>query len=212
VRGVTRGVRRATGRRMRSLAVVAILVRTAAASPDVAVAVNAPSGWLDAGSVAGSAYVGLSEHQALRVNAATYAYTQSAAMELFIAALGGEDEASRSGRFVDVSAGWMYFSNRLWSGFTVELGVLGRARDTTIDDSNASPAVVHTTTHTLAGRALIGWSWLIYDRAFIAVGAGLSAGYEAGSETTEPMTTTRAVGRSAINAEGYLRFGFAFGR
>jgi len=197
---------------MRSLVIVAILAGTAAASPDVAVAVNAPTGWLDASSVAGSVYVGLSEHQALRVNVATYAYTLSTPMELFIAVLGGEDEALRKGRFVDASAGWMYFSNRLWSGFTAELAVLGRARDTRIDDGFASQQVVHTTTHTLAGRALIGWSWLIYDRAFIAIAAGLSAGYETGSETTDPMTTTRAVGRSAINAEGYLRFGFAFGR
>jgi hypothetical protein len=197
---------------MRSLVIVAILAGTAAASPDVAVAVNAPTSWFDAGSIAASAYLGLAEHQALRVNAATYAYTLSTPMEAVIAALGGEDEASRSGRFVDVSAGWMYFSNRLWSGFTVELAVLGRTRDTTIDDSNASPQRVRTTTHTLAGRALIGWSWSIYDRAFIAVAGGLSAGYEAGSETTDPMTMTHTVGRSAVNAEGYLRLGFAFGR
>lgn len=196
---------------MRSLVVLGMLVGTAAASPDVAVAVNAPSGWVDAGSIAGSAYVGLSEHQALRLNVATYAYGTSAAMEAFIAALGAEDEASRSGRFVDLGAGWMYFSDRLWSGFSVELGVLGRSTDARVADDNASPQVVHTTTRTVAGRALVGWSWLLYDRAFIAVAAGLSAGYERGTETGDAMST-RPVGRASVNAEGYLRFGFAFGR
>jgi hypothetical protein len=66
---------------------------------------------------------------------------------------------------------------------------------------------------------MLGWSWQVTRHLFIAVAVGASAGREAGHETHTvfPYTsmlqsTTNAVDRLQVDAEGYLRFGAAFGR
>jgi hypothetical protein len=201
---------------MRSLAILALLAGIARADvPEVAVAVNAPFRWVGGDAVAVSGYVGLTERQALRLNVASY--TPSAALgDAISIAMGGDgDEASRSGRITDVGAGWMFFPDGLWHGFTIELGALVRARSTHSYDDNASPAIVDTDTRTLAGRALVGWSWTIGAHVFISAQAGLSAGWATGHETTSSdqigaMAMTVPVSRSEVAAEGFVRIGARF--
>ena len=63
------------------------------------------------------------------------------------------------------------------------------------------------------GRALVGWSWLIHQRAFIAIAAGLSVGNESGNDTTTPdrmPTITKPVHRTRNDGEGYIRLGIVF--
>lgn len=73
-----------------------------------------------------------------------------------------------------------------------------------------------TRSTTYAQRVMIGWSWLISRHAYVAVAVGLSAGIESGTERTVPdpsrMATTTEIERPQIDAEGYLRFGLAFGK
>ena len=61
---------------------------------------------------------------------------------------------------------------------------------------------------------MVGWTWLIHQRVFIAAGAGLSVGRESGTEVTssdfDRMTTRSSVARRDVTAEAYLRFGVAF--
>jgi len=188
---------------------------TTAVSVPVAIAVNSPLGWIDGNSVAGSFYVGLSRHLALRANVATYKHTGAAGAAL-AAVFGAEDEGSYSGRTTDVGIGTVYYSRGLWDGFTAELGANRRAKDAVrTSDENASPAVLTTNTQTYAARALIGWSWLIEKRVFFAVAAGASTGYETGRETSggsdpRSMSTTVDVSRQSTALEGYLRIGGAF--
>ena len=181
----------------------------------LALAVNQPFGWSD-GNIGVSAYAGVAPHVAVRANVAKYDYALSDAQQLAIIALsGGEDEAERSGGFLDVGLSGVYYPRRLWSGLMVEVGALRRAEKTHMADEFASPAVVDRDVTMYAGRALLGWSWLIYDRAFIAVAVGGSLGHASGSEATkqndtDQMTVVRPVSGMAGSPEGYLRFGVAF--
>ena len=181
----------------------------------IAVGVNFPLNWGSADSVAGSIYVGVTAQDAIRVNVASYANHSALVADLINVAAGGDgDEASRSGRTNDVGVGLVHYSRALWDGFTFELGALRRARNIRVSDEFASPAVVSTNTTTYAARALVGWSWLIHHHAFISVAAGMSSGYEYGTERTEndlgEMKTSAHVDRSNAAFEGYLRFGGAF--
>jgi hypothetical protein len=97
----------------------------------------------------------------------------------------------------------------------VEAGVLQRARDTgyqaELEDG------IKTKSTTWAGRAMVGWSWLIGRHVFVALAMGASAGRETGQETIIPdlptkMSTTRSVQRMQIDGEAYLRIGLAIGR
>ncbi len=185
------------------------------APPRFAIAVNFPLGWVGGKSVAGSAYVGVSQHDAIRLNVARYENTASAVGEIIAVAAGGDgDEAERSGRTLDVGVGIVHYSRALWDGFTLEAGALRRARDIRVTDTNASPAVVATDTTTYGCRALVGWSWLVHKHVFIATAVGGSAGIETGSEYTENYTggmmKTSKVDRTDVSFEGYLRFGGAF--
>lgn len=71
-------------------------------------------------------------------------------------------------------------------------------------------------TQLVAARALVGWSWLIADRAMISFAVGAASGYEFGQQTTantlpeEAPMMTIDVGEWKTRVEGYLRFGFAF--
>jgi hypothetical protein len=181
----------------------------------VAIGVNFPTGWADANSIAGSLYVGVTKKDAIRVNAASYRYTSSAVGDLIGLAYGADgDEASRSGRITDLGVGFVHYSRGLWDGLTVEVGALRRAKEIRINDSAVSLATVATTSTTYAGRALLGWSWLIKRHAFIAFAVGMSLGIEHGTDHTEttfrmPMMTVD-IDRTAIGGEGYLRFGGTF--
>ncbi len=205
---------------MRLLAVALIAATSSPAlagdhARSIAGGVNAPIRWFteDARVFSGSAYVGLSPHDALRVNVATYENAVNLASELVLLAQGEYSEGSREGRTTDVGVGYVYYPRRLFDGFMAEAGLLGRHRNLSNglyewEDS----AVRHIDTNMVGARAMVGWSWLFYDRVFIAVGVGASLGYEHGTERLDgfgPRMTTD-VRRADVNGEGYLRIGGAF--
>jgi hypothetical protein len=182
----------------------------------MAIAVNSPLGWIGGSSVAGSLYARVAPHQALRFNVASYEFgTPGAAV---VGVLGEEDEGSYDGRLLDISAGWMYFPRRVWDGPTLEAGVLHRSGPTSVRDEFAEYEIVERDAQLFAGRALVGWSWHIADSALVSFAAGASMGYETGSEKDTKMTLgstvpmTHDVSQWKAGFEGYLRFGFTFGK
>lgn len=180
-----------------------------------AVGINNPLSWSNSNAFGISAYLGIGEHHAIRGNVASYKYRSSDVGNVISAAAGGDgDEASYGGDTSDVGIAWVYYPRSMWSGLSLELGVLRRALDHRLTDEFASPEFIATRTTTYAGRAMIGWSWLIYDHVFIAVAAGLSIGHESGTETTErhdgDMPVQKTVSRVSAEAEGLLRLGIAF--
>lgn len=184
---------------------------------EVAVAVNAPLRWWSGGSIAGSAYLGVARHHAIRANVASYDYIAMSLAGVAANLRHGLDAegGSAEGRITDVGVAWMYFPRRLWSGLTLEAGVLVRAKDTRLETWWRVPEVVETDTTTYAGRAQIGWSWLVHRHVFISLAVGISVGYETGTETTfptwmDPTRTTFEVSRPSIASEGLLRIGGAF--
>lgn len=184
--------------------------------PDVALSVSSPlgwGGWLGAPSLAGSAYVGITAHHALRLNVARYGYSGGSPVAavggvLVLFAAGDGDETERSGTTTDVGIGWVWYPRCLWRGFTLEAGALMRMRDTRETYDNTR---LETNTTSYGGRALVGWSWSITRHVFLAIATGTSVGHETGWETTTngypPMATTRAVSRVNVDGEGYFRIG-----
>jgi hypothetical protein len=185
-----------------------------------ALAINQPFGWPSGFAIAGSGYARLAPHHALRLNVASYDFHGNVGGDLIdIFVFGGEgSEAGHTGRILDVSAGWMYFPRRVWDGPTFELGLMHRSLDTEVVDDFADYYRVERSGRTIAARALLGWSWLIRDRAFIAVALGAAKGYSSGTEvdteddfTSPAMSTTTTFGEWTSSFEGYMRFGIAFG-
>ena len=199
--------------RMR-IALLVLMLSSGVATADelpIAVAVNCPCWWPHAGSIGGSAYVGVTKEDAIRLNVASYSNHGDAIAGVFS---DDGDDSIRSGRITDVGIGWTSYSGGLWSGFTYELGVLRRARNLRTEDMFAAPQVVATDTATYAGRIQLGWSWLFGKHVFVAAAIGLSMGWEHGSETTDdyadrPMPVPHHVSRADLSGEGYLRFGYA---
>lgn len=182
----------------------------------VQIAINFPGMW-DLGSVGGSVYAGVTEHVALRFNVATW-HPMSLGLGDTLSIASGDDDGSdakRTGRIIDTGVGAVFYPRALWDGLTLEVGALRRARDTTVENIDASPDTVTTRTSAYSARVLVGWSWLIHRRFVLSWAVGGSAGYESGTETShdrfDPMpATTRDVGRSTTSREAYLRFGGAF--
>ena len=190
-------------------------LRAAASDRSLVISTNLPFMWKDAASIAGSVHVGLSKRHAIRANVASYKNELSAfASDTANLLVGGDAGASFSGRTTDLGLSWVFYPNHLWRGWTLELGALRRARDVAVDDELDTPQHVATDTTTYAVRALVGWTWLIQQRVFIAAGAGLSIGRETGTEVTssdlDRMATRTSVARRDVTAEGYLRIGVAF--
>jgi hypothetical protein len=199
---------------MRSLLVLVLLGSVAHAETDLAVAVNPPLTWA-VGNVGGSVHVGLDEHQAIRVNAATY-QSGGGVAGLILSGGDAESDARVSGRVTDVGVSYMHFSNKLWDGYFIEAGLVGRATRKHEEDDFASSFIVDTDTKMLAARVLVGWHWIFYKRVFISASLGFAGGYEIGTETRQPssadeMTFDKDVGRDVLAFEGFLRFGVAFG-
>ena len=180
---------------------------------DVVIAANLPFGWIDGNAIAGSVYVGISPHQVLHGNVGTFR-SEYQPFATAIEILQHEDpgEGVPVGRTTDLGVGWTYYPRRRFDGFSVELGVLARLRNQFVYDIDTPYTVTRTTT--LAGRTLVGWTWLFRDRVFLSVSAGLSVGREGGTETVtheyNMMTMTSSVGRLDLEAEGYTRLGIAF--
>ncbi len=208
---------------MRPLVLVASLVAStsiAAADPEpaatastslpaVAIAVNAPFMWPLTKSVGVSGYVAIHAHQSVRINVASYDY-------LHLSEVLADGEGAPHGRTTDVGVSWQYFPRSVWNGFVVELGVMRRAQDTRDYDEDEVPTITDTNATGYAARAMLGWSWLGWDRVFVAAAAGGSIGRYTGTETTvddyfDQMWVTRDFARLEGSLEAYLRFGVALG-
>ena len=181
----------------------------------LAIGVSAPWGW-PRDTFGASLYVGLSDHYALRGNFARYHYSAPVLGSAASAASGGDIDFY-SGQIQDVGMGWVIYPGKLWEGLMFEAGVLWRSRETGREDD--ADDVLKTRSNTYAGRALIGWTWRFAGSLFVAVAGGASVGYESGREThitlansPDAMSTTNSVHRAQVDAEGYVRVGFAFGR
>lgn len=203
-----------------ALVCVSLLALSAPARADelpLAIGVNPPTSWLRTPSVGVSAYAGITPHQAIRANVARYTFS---------AEIGSGSPSDRelsdwffadgafSGGNTDMGLGWMYFPRRLWSGPSLEAGVLRRARANYLWRDTDEPNIVRTESTTYAGRALVGWSWLIKKHVFISIAAGASFGFESGHETTaehefDPWMTSD-IARMRISAETLMRIGGAF--
>jgi hypothetical protein len=182
----------------------------------IGIGVNEPLGWVDAAAIGASAYLAIGTHQVIRANFATWNHAHSAGYGAATTGwlVSADGSQYQGGRYTDGGVSWMYFPRKAFDGFSVELGVLARHRDTfDIDDFNQNYAV---TSNRYAGRVLVGWSWLIRQRAFIAVQAGMSSGIERGTQTvtdteSPPMTyppTITKIDRLTTELEGMVRFGF----
>lgn len=183
----------------------------------IALAVNSPLGWIGGHSLGASAYLAVTDRHVLRANVARYDYGPNLGTELIGLAAGGDgSEGSYEGHTTDAGLSWMLFPRALWDGFTVELGALVRARDTSVYDEYAPVPFVATDTRTVSGRGLIGWSWLVGGRAFLSLQVGGSVGYELGTETTDgydfddQMPATTNVRRTRASGEAIIRLGIPF--
>ena len=187
------------------------LRRTRSDATPLAVAINNPIMMQALRAVAVSGYVGLSNHHAIRVNVARYRYAKDGT-EILAAFAGGEYEGSHDGSFTDLGVAWTYFSRRLWDGPIVEAGILYRHADIQTKFEGEDET---TRSHTLAGRVMVGWSWLFYDRLFLAVAAGASLGAERGAGETArefmPLVN-HDISRRTASFESYFRLGLRFGR
>jgi hypothetical protein len=121
----------------------------------------------------------------------------------------------RRGRKTDFGAAWMYSSRRAYDGFSFEAGALvriDRSIDSPGDGDDYTDLVHHTTT--IGARALVGWSWLGWNRVFVSIQAGLSVGQEFGREEDvrylaelAPIATSFDVDKTTISGEAFMRFG-----
>ena len=179
----------------------------------VALGGNSPLLWQNDDSLAASLYVGVSRRHAIRVNVASYKDVGNLVWDV-AGTLAGGDGVEHSERTTDLGIGWVIYPLRVCDGFMVELGGLRRTRHARMSDPESSPESVGTDTIDYAGRALIGWSWVLGRYGFIAVAGGVSYGRETGTETSgeagsAPMTR-KTISRMGPTNEGYLRIGVLF--
>ncbi len=91
------------------LAVTAMLAASIAAAspPELAISANPPLSWVTGSAVAGTLGVGLAEHHALRLNAASYAYKPGASDLIGVVFFESDGaEGTFNGRLTDLSIGW----------------------------------------------------------------------------------------------------------
>ena len=190
--------------------------RTVSAEP-IAVGTNLPLEWPS--RFAASAWVGISPHQAIRAS-----YARDGTLDLGLGGDGPEegDVPPNFGHTTDLSVGWVYFPRRVLDGATFELGALVRfdRRRNMVDGQNVADDEEHTNLY--GGRALVGWTWRMYN-VFITANVGGGLGYERGPEKkfvgydyTDPQhfdrTAITNVSRAAPSFESYLRIGLVFGQ
>jgi hypothetical protein len=179
----------------------------------LALAINEPVGWNHGNAVGFSGYGAITEHQVIHLNVATWergADDLGGAL-LFLATQGN---LNGYGRYTDIGAAWTYFPRRAYDGSSLEVGALVRHRNTFeyADDFTNDGTSVQSTT--VAGRALVGWSWLGWNRVFVSLQVGASVGREFGTQTERVEmetggSTSRAssVDRTTVSPEGFVRFG-----
>jgi hypothetical protein len=185
----------------------------------IAVAVNLPVAW--PWSFAASAWVGLDNHDAIRVSYARYRgpLLASIAGSIFSEGVEEGDVPPDFGHTTDLSVAWVYYPRRVLDGASFEVGALcrlNRLRDR-IDGMNV--ATEEQFTNVYGARALVGWTWRMSDWWFLAASVGVSSGYERGREKKfveynmgMEITKDARVSRADVSAEAYLRVGLAFGQ
>lgn len=179
----------------------------------IAIATNLPFLWPSGDTFGASLSVNLSTRHALRANVATYKNHGPVFADAVGGFLGGESP-SYSGRITDVGVSWVFYPRRLWDGFLLEAGGLRRARNVGVSDDEASFGLTHKRSTVYAGRVVVGWSWLIAGHFFVAAAAGVSAGWESGTQVARdeflPGEMTTHVARDDVHGEAYVRIGAAF--
>ena len=93
-------------------------------------------GWFKDSPFGVSAYIGVHENLSLRFNYANYEHNADVLRDPFI-----ENETAWMGRVSDFGGALQYFPRSVWSGLSLELGVLHRAQDTSERNSNNSPYI-----------------------------------------------------------------------
>jgi hypothetical protein len=197
---------------MKSLALVVLTLTagTAFAEPAIGghaigIAVNEPLGWVDAAAIGASAYLQISTHNVVRANFATWDHAHTSTF--------GSEAKYAGGRFTDGGVSWMYFPRKAYDGFSVELGMLVRHDNSwDIDDFDQK---LTNDSKLYAARVLVGWSWLLKERAFISVQLGVADGPVHGKITSEDtvypgvyMPITTRVDETHVSIEYNVRFGF----
>jgi hypothetical protein len=177
------------------------------------IATNLPLRWSDwsgGTSYALSGYVGIAAKQAIRINIASFKPSRAPFEDILMAF---EPDSPPRGRITDVGVGYQYYPRRLFDGLTLEAGLFVRHIDVYVRQE-WNDVEVDTDGNGVAARALVGWSWLMWQRLFISTAIGASAGRYAGTEHRarfdEPMTTTDFV-RYHVDIEAFVRVGIAFG-
>jgi hypothetical protein len=184
----------------------------------VAIAINEPFGWTQ-GTLAASAYVALTAHQVLRANVEYDHHMSSAdvfALGLLDAAAGGDAEYPRSGigGTHDYGLAWMWFPRHVYSGVSIEAGVLLRLRDYSDNTDQVTDALDTTT---IAMRVMLGYSWRFGPRFFASAAVGLSIGRQYGTETmtstdpNEPSSHASRVPTRDTMPEAFVRIGVLLG-
>lgn len=197
---------------MKAIGLMLFLPSLAIAEP-VQLAVSEPFAYAS-GSFGATASFGVTDHQAVRVNVARYG---GAILDAVAIIAGADETPSRHGKTTDYAVGWVYHPHALWDGFFFGVDALFRSRQKSEDDGDFGVDLTAVHTHEYAARGQIGYSLLLWRHATLAVAVGMSLGYETG--TTErtvgdfgghQMSTTTDVGQRDVQAEGMLRFGYAF--
>ncbi len=200
------------------VAVTAMLAASIAAAEPIAIAadVNSPFRWDHAEAVAGSLHVGFAGHHAIRATMSRFPYADNIGGSIVTVALEPDSEGSlKQGRVVDAGIGYQWFPRKLWSGPTLEAGLLRRTIDGTESYRFTAPENLEVHSVGYAGRALVGWSVLITDHFYFATAAGLAIGRYTGTETSLPNSwdemepITGSFTRWDTTAEFYLRVGGA---
>ena len=194
-------------------AVAATVPATAApAEHRFALAVNEPLGWIDAGALSVSGYGSIDQHQVIRLNVSSWSHHRTLeAGDAFAAIVtSGESGASGNGRYTTAGASWMYFPRRAYDGLSIELGALVQLRHTKdyTDDFSDDATTIDTTR--IAGSAVLGWSWLGWDRVFASLQVGASVGRDSGSQLSHvenQMDVTTPIDRVGVEGEAFMRFG-----
>jgi len=177
-----------------------------------ALAVNEPLGWIGAGALGLSGYGSIDQHQVIRLNVASWSHQRtSEAGDAFAAIVAGADGgAAAGGRYTTASASWMYFPRRAYDGLSLELGALVQVRHTFDDYDDLSFDRTTTDTTRYAGSAMIGWSWLGWDRVFASLQVGASYGHDGGAQLHQvetKMDTITSIDRFSVQGEAFMRFG-----
>ncbi len=171
--------------------------------PSVALSVNPPSSWMLGSAIAGTMSIGVGKHNAVRLNGAWYKAT-----------LGLMDEGDIDGSTADLSIGWQVFPKRVYDGISFEADLLYRRYGALVSSGDYD---YDDNTERIALRGQVAYT-LYWHPGFIAMGAGLSYGYEYGTSMTTSFVGgdaddawTDSISRMKVRPEGYVRIGFVIG-